>query len=80
MTASVQRELRAGALDEIVRGEYAENVHRKDFTPSEFDAIRRAMEPLAKKAAKERQGTRTDKHPGKFPESTQGQARDKLGL
>lgn len=32
-------------LDEIVKGEFAENADRKDFRPSEIDAIRRAMEP-----------------------------------
>jgi N6-adenosine-specific RNA methylase IME4 len=65
-------------LDQIVRGEFAENVHRKDFLPSEIDAIRRALEPAEKAAARGRQGTRTDKHPGKFPGSA-GRARDKIG-
>ena len=32
-------------LAEIVRGELAENAERKDFLPSEIDAIRRALEP-----------------------------------
>jgi hypothetical protein len=41
-------------LDEVVRGEYAENAHRKPFLPSEIDAIRRALEPGEKAAAKER--------------------------
>jgi ParB-like chromosome segregation protein Spo0J len=41
-------------LDEVVKGEYAENAHRKDFLPSEIDAIRRALEPEEKVAAKER--------------------------
>ena len=41
-------------IDEIVRGEFAENAERKDFTPSEIDAIRRAVEPIEKAAAKER--------------------------
>ena len=41
-------------LDEIVRGELAENAIRKDFTPSEIDAVRRALEPVEKAAAKER--------------------------
>jgi DNA modification methylase/ParB-like chromosome segregation protein Spo0J len=41
-------------LNQIVRGEFAENVHRKDFLPSEIDAIRRAMEPIEKMAAKGR--------------------------
>jgi ParB family chromosome partitioning protein len=47
-------------LDEIVRGELAENADRKDFLPSEIDAIRRALEPVEKAAARQRQGCRTD--------------------
>src|SRR3974377_135259 len=43
------------ALAEIVQGEFAENANRKDFLPSEIDAIRRALEPLEKAAAKKRQ-------------------------
>jgi ParB/RepB/Spo0J family partition protein len=42
-------------LTEIVRGEYAENAHRKDFLPSEIDAIRRAIEPIERAAAKANQ-------------------------
>jgi len=61
-------------LNQIVRGEFAENVHRKDFLPSEVDAIRRAMEPIEKAAARERM-TR-----GKFsPGSDAGKTRDKIG-
>jgi ParB/RepB/Spo0J family partition protein len=41
-------------LEEIVRGEIAENRDRKDFLPSEIGAIRRAMEPLEREAAKQR--------------------------
>ena len=41
-------------LDEIVRGEFAENSHRKDFTLSEAVAIKRALEPIERAAAKER--------------------------
>jgi ParB/RepB/Spo0J family partition protein len=41
-------------LGEVIRGELAENAIRKDFLPSEIDAIRRAMEPIEKAAAKER--------------------------
>jgi len=41
-------------LVEIVRGEFGENGERKDFLPSEIDAIRRAIEPAEKAAAKER--------------------------
>ena len=48
-----------------------------DFTPSEEVAIRRALRPIEAAAAKERQGTRTDQHSGKLPESSKGDARDK---
>ena len=41
-------------LDDVVRGEFAENAIRKSFLPSEIDAIRRAMEPIEKEAARER--------------------------
>jgi N6-adenosine-specific RNA methylase IME4 len=41
-------------LDDIVRGELAENAERKDFLPSEIDAIRRALEPIERAAAKRR--------------------------
>jgi len=64
-------------LAAVVRGEYAENTFRKDFTLSEAVAIKRALEPIERAAAKERQGTRTDKHLGKLPTSSQGRAADK---
>jgi N6-adenosine-specific RNA methylase IME4 len=64
-------------LKEVVRGEYAENAYHKPFTLSEAVAIKHALEPLEKAAAKERQGTRTDKHPGKLPTSSKGRAADK---
>jgi ParB-like chromosome segregation protein Spo0J len=38
-------------LDEIARGEYAENTYRKDFTLSEAVAIKRALEPMEREAA-----------------------------
>jgi N6-adenosine-specific RNA methylase IME4 len=60
-----------------VRGEFAENAVRKDFTLSEAVAIKRALEPLEKAAAKARQGTRTDKHPGNLPRCSKGRAADK---
>jgi hypothetical protein len=41
-------------LDAIVKGEFAENAHRKDFLPSEIDAIRRALEPIERTASKTR--------------------------
>ena len=62
-------------LDAIVRGEYAENTFRKDFMLSEGVTIKHALEPLEKAA---RQGTRTDKHPGKWPTSSTGRAADKV--
>ena len=50
-------------LEQIVRGEYDENVERLAFQSTEVDAIWDAMRPLEEAAAKERQGTRTDLHP-----------------
>jgi N6-adenosine-specific RNA methylase IME4 len=43
------------SLAEIVRGEFVENTERADFTLSEAVSIKRALEPLEKAAAKERQ-------------------------
>jgi N6-adenosine-specific RNA methylase IME4 len=70
-------------LDAVVRGEYAENTFRKNFTLSEAVAIKRALEPLEKAAAKERQreggrkGGRGKIGSGKLPEPIKGQAADK---
>jgi N6-adenosine-specific RNA methylase IME4 len=67
-------------LDAVVRGEFAENAHRKDFTLSEAVAIKRALEPLERAAAKERQregGHRGGKGSGKLPEASKGNAADK---
>jgi N6-adenosine-specific RNA methylase IME4 len=64
-------------IDKIARGEAHENFNRKDFTPSEAVSIKRELEPEMKAAAKERQGTRTDKHPANFAESSRGDARKK---
>ena len=41
-------------LEQIVKGEFAENAHRKDFLPSEVDSIRRVLEATEKAAAKQR--------------------------
>jgi ParB/RepB/Spo0J family partition protein len=41
-------------LDEIARGEFAENAIRKDFTLSEAVAIKRALEPIERAKAKKR--------------------------
>lgn len=64
-------------LAEIVRGEFAENAIRKDFLPSEIEAIRRALEPIEKAASKERmseggQGVETF-------HTLPGKTRDKIG-
>ena len=42
-------------LDAVVRGEYAENTFRKDFTPSELVAIAAEVEQVERERAKERQ-------------------------
>lgn len=64
-------------LEKIVRGEFAENAERKDFTPSEIDAIRRAMLPLEQAAARERKGEA--RKTGKVSPSNQSRSRDKVG-
>jgi N6-adenosine-specific RNA methylase IME4 len=58
-------------LTDIVRGELAENAHRKDFLPSEIEAIRRALEPIEKAAAKERQSRKIS--------GTGEETRDRIG-
>jgi N6-adenosine-specific RNA methylase IME4 len=73
-------------LEKIVLGEYAENSERKDFTILEAVEIKRALEPLERAAAKEREragkgaagsGGRGKKKPkGKLPEGF-GRAADK---
>lgn len=65
-------------LEDLVRGEYAENAMRKDFTASEAVAIKKALEPIERKAAKERQahgGPRSEK----LSEREKGNTRDRLG-
>ena len=66
-------------IDNIVRGEFAENVERDDFTPSEMVDIGRAVEPLLREQAKERKregGRNGGKASGKLPEASNGDARD----
>jgi ParB/RepB/Spo0J family partition protein len=63
-------------LDAVVRGEFAENAHRKDFLPSEIDAIRRALEPIERAAAKARMsGGAGSENFATLP----GKASDKIG-
>jgi ParB-like chromosome segregation protein Spo0J len=67
-------------LDNIVHGEFAENTERKDFTYTEAVAIKRAIEPVEKAAAKERQRTgarQGRKALGKLPTASKGRAADK---
>src|SRR6267142_2184307 len=47
-------------LYQAARGEAHENVVRKDLLPSEIVALKRAIEPLERREARERQGSRTD--------------------
>jgi N6-adenosine-specific RNA methylase IME4 len=73
-------------IDTIVRGEFAENVVRKDFLPSELVAIKRSLEPAEREAARERQeeGRRKGgraRHGGlveNFHEADAGKTRDKI--
>ncbi len=59
----------------------AENVERKDFLPSEIDAIRRAMLPAEKAAAKKRQQEHGGTAPGKHSRKLSGsvETRDQIG-
>ena len=64
-------------LDEIVRGEFAENVHRKSFLPSELDAIGQEISKLEAERARARQGTRRDLGEN-FHDVEFGRTRDKV--
>jgi N6-adenosine-specific RNA methylase IME4 len=68
-------------LEQIVRGEYAENFLRKAFTPSEYADIADELELLERQAAKERQkehgGTAPGRrHSGEIPHSVDRRALD----
>ena len=67
-------------LDSILDGEAAENAIRKDLEPSEAVALGLALEKLERQRARQRQGTRTDKHSGKLPEGSKGDTRDKVAV
>ncbi len=62
-----------------MRGEYAENSDRKDFLPSEIDAIRRALEPEEKAAAKERMSEGGKGGKVSQPSDEPVRVRDKIG-
>jgi ParB-like chromosome segregation protein Spo0J len=70
-------------LEDVLSGEYAENAERKDFTPSEAVNIMRALTPIAKAQAKERQLMglkRGDKspRPANLAEREKGRAREQV--
>src|ERR1022692_3268816 len=65
-------------LLQAARGEAHENFVRKDLLPSEIVALKRAIEPLERREARTRQGTRVDlvTSPDLQPDS--GDTRDKI--
>jgi N6-adenosine-specific RNA methylase IME4/ParB-like chromosome segregation protein Spo0J len=65
-------------LIEASSGEAHENFTRKDLLPSEIVALKRALEPLERQSAKERQGLRTDLDLREESASARGEARDKI--
>src|SRR3984893_17287937 len=69
-------------LNQAARGEAHENFVRKDLLPSEIVALKRAIEPLERREARERQGSRVDLcHPATVGEGQgayAGDARDKI--
>ena len=65
----------------MAAGEFAENSERKDFTLSESVAIKRALEPMQRAAAKERQregGRRGGEGSGKLAQASKGSTRDRV--
>jgi ParB-like chromosome segregation protein Spo0J len=66
-------------LEQIVRGEFAENAFRKRFLPTENYAIWQALEPIERVAAQERQkATRFGDGAGKLPAPGKGRTRDRI--
>jgi N6-adenosine-specific RNA methylase IME4/ParB-like chromosome segregation protein Spo0J len=65
-------------LYQAARGEAHENFVRKDLLPSEIVALKRAVEPLERKAARERQGSRADLCSSAEGAEGQGDARDRI--
>ena len=62
-------------LLQVARGEAHENFVRKDLLPSEIVALKRALEPLERREARDRQGTRVDLT---MSTETRGDTRDKI--
>ena len=66
-------------LAEAALGEQHENLARKDLLPSEIVALKRAIEPLERAAARERQGCRTVLgHSANMAGCGEGDARDNV--
>jgi N6-adenosine-specific RNA methylase IME4 len=69
-------------LLQAARGEAHENFVRKDLLPSEIVALKRAIEPLERREARQRQGSRADLcHPATLAECQRpypGDARDNI--
>lgn len=63
-------------LKKMVEGEYAENIYRKDFTPTEKVAIMQAVRPVEREAAAQRE--KAGKKPEPSAKLAQGRTRDKV--
>jgi N6-adenosine-specific RNA methylase IME4 len=74
----VYRDATVVDLYQAACGEAHENFVRKDLLPSEIVALKRAIEPLERRAARERQGSRTDLCLPATVAECQGAARDKI--
>jgi len=62
----------------LLQAERDENTCRKDFLPEEAVALADAIAPIEERAARERQGTRTDKHSDKLSESQKAESRQRV--
>lgn len=65
-------------LLQAARGEAHENFIRKDLLPSEIVALKRAIEPLERREARERQGHRADQDSPASEADGHGEARDRI--
>ncbi len=65
-------------LYQAARGEAHENFVRKDLLPSEIVALKRAIEPIERREARDRQGSRTDIGHSQALGGWQGDTRDNI--
>lgn len=65
-------------LEAAVRGEAHENFVRKDLLPSEIVALKRAIEPLERRDARHRQGSRSDLSASTVGVGAEGDVRDRI--